>query len=136
VSLDAICREGVRGAPDVAALASLEGRKLSVMVWHYHDDDLAGPVAEVTLEVRGLPQGLQRALLHHYRIDGEHSNSYAAWKRLGSPQKPSPEQYRELERSAQLALLGSPEWVKLAAGAVTVQFTLPRQAVSLLQYSW
>jgi len=136
VSLEAVCRDGVGAAPDVAALATLEARKLSVMVWHYHDDDLSGPAAEVTLEVRGLPQGLQRALLHHYRIDGEHSNSYSAWKRLGSPQQPSPEQYRELERSARLALLDSPSWVNLSAGSLTAAFTLPRQAVSLIQYSW
>ena len=136
VSLESICREGVRGAPDVAALAGLEARRLSVMVWHYHDDDLPGPAAEVTLEVRGLPPNLPRALAHHYRIDGEHSNSYAVWQRLGSPQKPSAEQYRELERSAQLGLLGSPEWVKPSAGAVTLHFTLPRQGVSLVQFTW
>ena len=136
VSLDTICREGVRGAPDVAALASLDARKLSVMVWHYHDDELAGPAAEVALEVRGLPAGLARALMHHYRIDGEHSNSYTAWQRLGSPQKPSPQQYRELERAAQLALLGSPEWVKPEGGAVTIRFLLPRQGVSLIQFTW
>jgi xylan 1,4-beta-xylosidase len=136
VSLEAICREGVRAAPDVAALASLESRKLSVMVWHYHDDDVAGPAAEVKLEVRGLPAGVQRALLHHYRIDGEHSNSYTAWRRLGSPQPPSAEQYRQLERAAPLALLGSPEWLKVSAGGATVEFPLPRQGVSLVQFTW
>src|SRR2546427_9944541 len=36
--LDALLRDGVRGAPDVSALASLDGRKLSVLVWTYHDD--------------------------------------------------------------------------------------------------
>jgi xylan 1,4-beta-xylosidase len=136
VSLETICREGVRTTPDVAALASVEARKLSVMVWHYHDDDLPGPLAEVALEVRGLAAGLSRALAHHYRIDGEHSNSYAAWQRMGSPQKPSSEQYRELERAAQLALLGSPEWVKPSNGAVTIRFPLPRQGVSLVQFTW
>ena len=37
-------KDGVRGAtPDVSALASLEANRLSVMVWHYHDDDVPGP---------------------------------------------------------------------------------------------
>ena len=37
---------GVRQAPDVMALAGLEDRSLSVLVWHYHDDDLpAGDAA-------------------------------------------------------------------------------------------
>ena len=31
---------GVRQAPEVMALAGLEDRSLSVLVWHYHDDDL------------------------------------------------------------------------------------------------
>ena len=51
---------------------------------------------------------------------------------MGSPQQPTPEQYAELERSSDLALLGSPEWVRPEGGKLTLRFTLPRQAVSLL----
>src|SRR5262249_51315378 len=40
VPLDSILKEGVRGEPDIAALASLDAGKLCLMVWHYHDDDL------------------------------------------------------------------------------------------------
>ena len=53
--LEAILANGVRGAPDVSALASLDGRKLAVMAWHYHDDDVAGPEAAVELRVTGFP---------------------------------------------------------------------------------
>jgi hypothetical protein len=53
--VEAIMKDGVRGLPDVSALASLEGKKLTVMAWHYHDDDVAGPEAAVTLTVTGLP---------------------------------------------------------------------------------
>src|SRR5262249_14239103 len=45
VSLDTILRQGVREKPDVSALASLDQNKLCVLVWHYHDDDVAGPDA-------------------------------------------------------------------------------------------
>ena len=41
--------------PDVAALASLDGDKLCVLVWHYHDDDVPGPDAAVALTLSGLP---------------------------------------------------------------------------------
>ena len=71
-------------------------------------------------------------LLEHFRIDRDHSNAFEAWKRMGSPARPTPEQYGELERSSDLALLGSPEWVRPADGKLTVRFALPRQAVSLL----
>ena len=58
--LEAILKDGVRGAPDVSALASLEGKRLSVMAWHYHDDDVPGPDAAVALAVGGLPLGRRR----------------------------------------------------------------------------
>jgi xylan 1,4-beta-xylosidase len=132
VGLEEIRREGVRGRPDVAALASLRGGKLCVLAWHHHDDDVSGPAAEVELSVTGLHAGDIPLLLEHFRIDRDHSNAYEAWKRMGSPQHPTPEQSAELERSSDLALLGSPEWVRPDGGKVTVRFTLPRQAVSLL----
>jgi xylan 1,4-beta-xylosidase len=69
-------------------------------------------------------------------VDAEHSNSYEAWKKMGSPQKPSPEQYLRLERAGQLQLFGSPEWLSATNGRVTLKFDLPRQGVSLLKLSW
>jgi xylan 1,4-beta-xylosidase len=43
----------VRGNPDVSALASLDKNKLAVLVWHYHDDDVPGPAADVDLTLDG-----------------------------------------------------------------------------------
>ncbi len=134
LSLDAIREAGVRGAPDVNALASRQERAVSVLVWNYHDDDLPAAPAEVELVVDGLPAG--RALLHHYRVDAEHGNSYAAWKAMGAPQHPTPEQYRQLQQAGQLALLGSPEWVGVQNGRARLTFRLPRQGVSLLRFTW
>jgi xylan 1,4-beta-xylosidase len=84
-----------------------------------------------------LPVGAnERLSLHHYRVDAEHSNSYEAWKKMGSPQKPSTEQYGRLERAGQLRLFGSPEWLRATTGRVTLKFDLPRQGVSLLKLTW
>ena len=55
---------------------------------------------------------------------------------MGSPQKPSPEQYARLEAAGQLELLESPRWVPAEKGAVRMEFSLPRQGVSLLRLSW
>ena len=69
VPLDTMLKEGVRGRPDVSALASLDKNKLCVLVWHYHDDDVPGPDAAVELVIDGLP--LQAARLAcAFRIDG------------------------------------------------------------------
>jgi xylan 1,4-beta-xylosidase len=135
-SLDAILKEGVRISPDVAALASVEAKKLSILVWHYHDDDVPGPDAAVDLAVRGLPPAASEAQLTHYRIDENHSNSYAAWKRLGSPAAPTREQYRQLEQAGQLAALAPPSPAGAKDGQFTLAFTLPRQAISLLVLEW
>ena len=135
-SVDEILRSGVRQAPDVDALATRQGRKAAVLVWNYHDDDVAAEDAQVTLEIGGLPAAARRVLVRHYRIDGEHSNAYTAWKRMGSPQKPTTLQYAELERAGQLEMLDSPHWGANEGGTVSLVFKLPRQAVSLVELDW
>jgi xylan 1,4-beta-xylosidase len=55
---------------------------------------------------------------------------------MGSPQSPSPQQVKELEAAGQLQLYSSPEWVTVKNGEAVLKMDLPRQAVSLLQYSW
>ncbi len=137
VPLASIIHEGVRGSPDVAALASRAPGQIAVMVWHYHDDDVAGPDAAVQLTVAGLPAGLKNAKLTHYRIDQQHSNSYAEWLRLGSPVAPNEKQYAQLEKASALtALTDAPAPVAIADGKAALSFTLPRQGVSLLLLTW
>ena len=55
LGLDAILAEGVRGRPDVHAQAALGDGVLSVLVWHYHDDDLPAASERVSLLIDGLP---------------------------------------------------------------------------------
>jgi xylan 1,4-beta-xylosidase len=132
VPLETMIKTGVREQPDVAAFASLDRRKLCVMVWHYHDDDVAGPDAAIELSATGLGAVSGSATLTHYRIDQDHSNSYAAWKRLGSPIAPNDQHYADLEKAGKLEQLSRPEQIKLEGGTATLKFTLPRQGVSLL----
>jgi xylan 1,4-beta-xylosidase len=131
-----ILNSGVRGDPDVSAMASLDKQKLSVLVWHYHDDDVSGPDAAVELNLTNLPLANGDAKLTQYRIDADHSNSYEAWKRMGSPQEPSAQQYKQLEQAGQLAKLGEPETVHVENGQAVVRLKLPRQAVSLAVLEW
>ena len=129
-------KNGVRGNPDVYALTGLEPKKLSIMVWNYHDDDVPGPTAAVDLQLSGLPLDTGNARLTHYRIDQDHSNAYTAWQKMGSPQQPSADQYAELEKAGQLALLNDPESVPFQGGKASIKINLPRQAVSLLVLEW
>jgi len=132
IPLESVLKDGVRNQPDVAARASLEDSRLSILVWHYHDDDLRGPDAAVAINVTGLPTTADRARLTHYRIDDQHSNAYAEWKRMGSPIAPNGDQYAQLVRAGQLTTLGPPESVAVKEGGVALKFSLPRQGVSLL----
>jgi xylan 1,4-beta-xylosidase len=106
------------------------------MLWHYHDDDVPGPVADIELELDSLPLRAGTARLRHYRIDSEHSNSFAEWQRLGSPLKPTAKQYAQLEKAGRLAEVGAPETVHVKDGQAMVRLRLPRQAVSLLVFEW
>ena len=46
MNADLILARGVRGNPDVSAVASLDSKKLTVLVWHYHDVDEPRPRRE------------------------------------------------------------------------------------------
>lgn len=136
VSLDSILSSGVRAEPDVSVLASRESNRLSVLVWHYHDDDKVAPVAAVKLALDGLPAEIGRVQTRHYRIDNEHSDAFTVWQQMGSPLAPSAEQYAKLEKAGQLAELDGPKAIRIRNGRTTLQFNLPREAVSLLVLDW
>jgi xylan 1,4-beta-xylosidase len=125
----------VRGArADISALATMDTRSAAVMVWNYHDDNKLTDGEPVTITIRGIPAA--KALLQHFRIDQEHSNAYTLWKKMGSPQQPTPQQVSELEKAGQLQPLSSPEWVHTENGTAVIRMQLPRQGVSLLKFYW
>ena len=137
ISLDTMMRESVRGAPDIAALTSLEGNKLCVLLWHYHDDDVAGPDAQIQLTLSHLPLPAGLAKITRYLIDQTHSNAYAEWQRLGSPGAPDEKQYAQMKEASLLATVAdSPATVTIEGNAAKLQLTLARQAVSLLIFEW
>ena len=136
ISIEEITRWGVRDKPDVTALSSRDRNNVCVQVWHYHDDHVPGPEAEVRLQLNNLPSRAGDLRVRQWRIDEEHSNAYAAWKRMGTPQQPTPEEYAQLEKAGQLAEVTEPIVVTDEGSTVTVNFQLPRQAVSLLQLTW
>jgi xylan 1,4-beta-xylosidase len=136
LDVDHILREGVRENPDVNAIATRSNNAVRVLLWNYHDDDLAAAPASVNVQISGLPENVEHAVLEHFRIDSAHSNSFNVWKDLGSSQRPTPEQYKKLESAGQLQLLTSPAWVHIRSGTAQLQIKLPRQGLSLLKFEW
>ncbi|HTU35380.1 MAG TPA: hypothetical protein VMF66_16375 [Candidatus Acidoferrum sp.] len=134
--LDDLLKNSARTHPDVRVIATRDANNLSILVWNYDDDAVAAEPASITLRIDGLPRALNHVRVLHYRIDGDHSNSYTAWKAMGSPQDPSAEQIASLKTAGQLQLLSSPASVELHEGQANLSFTLPRQAVSLIRLDW
>jgi xylan 1,4-beta-xylosidase len=131
-----VLHAGVRSLPDINAIATRKDHEVEILVWNYHDADLSVDAAKIESFVEGLPGNISRALLEHFRIDSDHSNAFTAWKEMGSPQTPSPLQYEQLESAGQLQLLASPSFIPIEKGSAHVQFTLPRQGLSLLRIHW
>jgi xylan 1,4-beta-xylosidase len=131
-----VLRDGVRGTPDVNVIGTRSNHEISVLIWNYHDDDLDSPSAQIDLRIDGLQVATTHARLEHFRIDSTHSNAFAAWKTMGSPQSLSGAQLNELEREAQLQLLSSPEEIPIEKGVTELHFELPRQSLSLLRLRW
>ncbi|MEH3122151.1 MAG: beta-xylosidase [Sphingomonas phyllosphaerae] len=128
VPLDKVIAEGVRGAADVGTIATRTADgKVAVLVWHYHDDDVAGPDAAVTLAVRGV-RGGGRATM--WRVDRDNANAFAAWKKMGSPIAPDDAQYLLLQKAS--AMVPQPLTLLAGQGGATATFDLSRQGVALI----
>ena len=125
-------KNGIRNGPEVSALAARDDKRMALLLWHYHDDDVPGPAAEVTLSLKNLPWNDATSTLSEYRIDETHSNSYTAWKALGSPASPTTAQYAALEKAGQLTRVSKPSALPINNGGASLRLSLPRQSVSLL----
>ncbi|HUD63073.1 MAG TPA: hypothetical protein VMQ17_00770 [Candidatus Sulfotelmatobacter sp.] len=136
IPTEEVVRDGVRGQADINVIATREDHEVEVLIWNYHDDDVAAPPASIDLTFEGLAASATRGALEHFRIDSNHSNAFTAWKEMGSPPAPSPSQSRQLEKEGQLQLLGSPERITIEKGSVHLKFALPRQGLSLVRLAW
>lgn len=135
LTADEIIATGVRGEKnDIHGIASKDDRSVAVLLWNYHDDEIPKAASDVELVLKNVLA--KKVNVYHYRIDELHSNSYEAWKKMGSPQKVSDEQYKALENAGQLQLISSPTWQAVDHGTTILNFSLPLQGVSLVKLEW
>ena len=133
-SLESFIDSSVRNKTDIGGLAAMDKKQVTVMIWNYHDEDKLDDGENVDVRLDGLPT--TSLTMTTYGIDQTHSNSYTAWKKMGSPQQPTSEQIRALEKAGQLQQIGKEKKLKAKNGNLTVSVNLPRQAVYLLRFSW
>jgi len=118
---------------DIGAIAAKDNRTATVMMWNYHDDDVAGETENVELQLKGIPSA--NVKLYEYRIDKDHSNSYETWKAMGSPQQPTKEQIAQLEKAGQLEQTGNKN-EKVTNGTLQMNAPLPRQGIVFYKIQW
>ncbi|WP_229217219.1 GH39 family glycosyl hydrolase [Dyadobacter luteus] len=133
-NVEKIMQNGVSGTSDINAMASRDENSASVMIWNYNDEDIEISPAQIALALKGIP--VSRVLVHHYRIDETHSNSFTTWREMGAPQQVTNAQYKHLEESGNLEMISSPQWVDVKNGQGDIRFEMPAQGVSLLRVTW
>ena len=130
-----ICDSSIRDEQtDINAFACSDKKTVTVLLWNYYDLDIKDTGSPVVLNIKGIP--VEKTKLTQYRIDKEHSNSYEAWKKMGSPQKPTADQIAKLEKAGWLETLSKPSEIKIKNTVATIKMQLPRQAVSFVQISY
>jgi xylan 1,4-beta-xylosidase len=129
--LDQVVTQSVTGAADVNVVATRNGSEVDVLVWNYHDADVAVPDAQVQVGINGL-RGV-RVIESEFRMDAEHSNAYRVWQQIESPAQPNAEQLRQLEKAGQLEETVSGRAVAVKGGKAQIELALPRHGVALIR---
>ncbi|MEO7310250.1 MAG: beta-xylosidase [Chitinophagaceae bacterium] len=124
----------VRNGSDVGGMAAKDKNSCTVLLWNYQDDDSSGLPEQVSVQVKDIPA--KSITITQYRIDSDHSNSYEAWKKMGSPKQPTQEEITTLEKAGKLQQMGKPIKAIVKNGSLIHNLSLPKQAVALLKIGW
>jgi len=111
-------------ADNVLVTRRADGR-LVVAVWNLWPPDQKGEEKEVELDFRGV-NGNGRVSVS--RIDAEHGNTLAAWRKMGSPRYPTEKQVEEMNRQSALK---APERKQLITGTLNIK--LPVNGFALVE---
>jgi xylan 1,4-beta-xylosidase len=121
-------------ARDINALASAKDNRATVMLWNYHDLNFVTAPVSVNVVVSGVKASTVR--VKRYLIDQQHSNSYEAWKKMGSPQEVSEEQYKILEEAGKLKQISEEEVLEVRHETLTIPTQIEGQAVAFFVIEW
>ncbi len=134
--LESDCRRDVlaRDCPseEVDGIAARSEKQVTVMVWRQADAWWVEGGGEVQVSLKNLPF-TKNARVTHYRIDSEHSNAHTLWKKMGSPQCPSPAQIESIKNRQGLELLNPPQVFPVGEdGSLCLTFEMPLFSLSLV----
>lgn len=129
--LDQVVAQSVTARPDIGAVATRHGKQVDVLLWNYHDADLAAPPAQVHLDLDGINS--TQAEVSVYSVDRSHSNSYAAWVKMGSPAAPTALQAEVLQNAGALQMTTPAHLVSVFHGSINIPISIQRQGITLVR---
>ena len=134
VPLTEMLSEGVRSAPDVGVLAtsSEEDGRMDILLWHYRDDDVRGPAAEVHLNLIGLTSG-QELQARTWRVDRQSGDAFTVWRVMGAPASPTDDQVNRLVRASHMDVKSLPVASQTDGRGISLDTRLPLQGVQLIE---
>jgi xylan 1,4-beta-xylosidase len=97
-----------------------------IAVWNYAAAEETGTPQTITIDQEGL-RGKHRVSI--YRLDEDHGNALAAYRPMGNPSSPSPDQYKILQAAG---VSGPPQRVELRSSRIVL--TLPAKALALVEF--
>src|SRR5579872_6369675 len=109
---------------DTALVTRKKDGSLVMAVWNYAPPEQLGDSKTLTLRFKGIKE--KRALIS--RVDGQHGDVHAEYRKMGSPRYPTPAQISTLRRAAQLP---APESRELRDGELTL--TLPTNGLAVIE---
>jgi xylan 1,4-beta-xylosidase len=135
IGTDAIIAAGVRGEPDLGAVATVDEARsrLTILLWNYHD--VAGGYADrrvVRLKLAGVRGAGRGARAVEYSIDERSGNAYTAWLAMGSPQSPTADQIAKLHAASRMRA-SSRMLTWKSADEAELRLVMPRQSVKLIE---
>ena len=116
-----------RIAQDASNVLVTRGKngKLIIAAWNLVDPDRKGSAERIEFQITGVAPN---AALEVTRGDAEHGNTLVAYRKMGSPTYPTPEQVRQLNRIADEV---KPESSHLTGGIIRVD--IPVNGILLLE---
>jgi MYXO-CTERM domain-containing protein len=113
-------------------MATLNGQKVQVLVWNYHDDLVTVAATSVRLTVKVPASFGTRLAVSNLRVDDTHGDAYTVWTSQGSPASPSATQIAALKAAMDPQQLTVDQTVDATGGSAVVTFDLPRFGISLV----
>uniref|UniRef100_A0A8C6ULE9 Alpha-L-iduronidase n=1 Tax=Neogobius melanostomus TaxID=47308 RepID=A0A8C6ULE9_9GOBI len=108
---------------------SSDSWQTSVLVYNSDDNQTSTRADDVTVTLKSLPK-LKGLVYATYYMDNNSTNPYRLWQSMGSPDFPTPQQFRTI-REAQDSVVGGP-WPVPLGDTLTLKAKLPVPSVLLI----